>query len=392
MSDDSIPTLPLPELLELAQAMIRCNTCNPPGNELRLAEHLADWARARDLEAEVQPIAPGRANLRLRLTGGGDAPALVYCGHLDTVGPGDVPWQRDPFGGEAADGCLWGRGASDMKGGLAAMLAAMAALRRAGARLPGDLLLLATADEEVDMLGAARLAAEGGLSGAGWLVIAEPTNLDLVPAHRGVLWLEVVTYGRAAHGSMPHLHMAALAQRLSTLRLDAPPHPLLPPPTVSVNTIAGGKQVNIIPDLCRATIDIRTVPGQDHAQVLEAVRSALTDLAASIPDFQFELRVLTDRPPVETATGHPLLAAARRAARRALGLEPPVRAVSYCTDASVLLAGAGLPTLLFGPGDDRLAHQCNEHIRIDSLAAAARVFAALPPAVYASGAGESVPR
>ncbi len=396
MSDDSLPTLPLPELLALAQAMIRHDTCNPPGNEQALAEALAAWARAADLQAEVLPIAPGRANLRLRLPGLGDAPALVYCGHLDTVGPGDVPWQRDPFGGEVADGAVWGRGAADMKGGLAAMLAALAALRRAGARLPGDLVLLATADEEVDMLGAARLAAGAELSRAGWLVIAEPTNLDLVPAHRGVLWLEVVTHGRAAHGSMPHLginavlHMAALVQHLSALRLAAPTHPLLPPPTLSVNTMAGGRQVNVVPDQCRATLDIRTVPGQDHAQVLETVRSAIGQLAASIPEFRSELRVLTDRPPVETALSHPLLAAARQAAGRSLTHEPSVRAVSYCTDASVLLAAGLRPTLLFGPGDDRMAHQVDEHVRVEALAAAARFYAALPWAVFSLPTDEAV--
>lgn len=393
MTDDLLPALALADLVELAQAMIRHNTCNPPGNEQALAVQLADWARAHGLEAEVLPIAPARANLRLRLPGGGQAPALVYCGHLDTIGPGDVPWRHDPFGGAVIDGLLQGRGASDMKGGLAAMLAAMAALRRAGERLPGDLVLLATADEELGMTGAARLAAEGALSGAGWLVIAEPTSLDLVRAHRGVLWLEAVTHGRAAHGSMPHLgvnailHMTALAQRLSALRLPAAPHPLLPPPTISLNTIAGGQQVNIVPEQCRATIDIRTVPGQVHAQVLETVRSAIAGLAEAIPEFRFDLRVLADRPPVETAPDDPLLDAARRAAEAALGFEPPVRAISYCTDASILLAAGPLPTLLFGPGDERLAHQCDEHVPVEALAAAARFFAALPRAVFAAQAG-----
>jgi len=387
MSHDSIPTLPQAELLEVAQTMLRLNTCNPPGNERLLADYLAGWARARDLEAEVLPFAPGRANLRIRLPGE-QAPALVYCGHLDTVGPGEVAWQHDPFGGETADGFLWGRGAADMKGGLAAMLAAMAALRSAAVRLPGDIVLLATADEEVDMLGAARLSAEGALSGAGWLVIAEPTGLELVPAHRGVLWLELLTHGRAAHGSMPHLgtnavlHMAALAQRLAGLRLPAPAHPLLPPPTLSLNTIQGGQQINIVPDFCRATLDIRTVPGQDHAQVFETVRAAVSEMSGTLPELRFELRVLNDRPPVDTASDHPLLHAAKRAAKQALGHEPPVRAVSYCTDASVLLAGGALPTLLFGPGDDRLAHQCDERVPVESLVAAARFYAALPGAVY----------
>jgi succinyl-diaminopimelate desuccinylase len=375
--------------VELAQALVRIDTTNPPGNEERMAEYLAQQAQGWGLAARLLPVAPGRANLLIRLPGAGQAPTLIYSGHLDTVPVGQQAWSHDPFAGEVSQGRLWGRGAADMKGGVAAMLSAMAALRRDQIRLPGDLIFLGTIDEEIGFLGSHRLLDDGFLDGAGWLVIAEPTNLDLVPAHRGVLWLEIETLGRAAHGSMPHLgvnavlHMNALIDRLTRLPLPAPAHRLLPPPTLSVNRVSGGDRINVVPDHCLAWVDLRTVPGQDHAALLAELDQVVVSLAASLPEFRCNLRVLADRPAVETAADHPLMQSARAVARGVLGREPAMRGVSYCTDASVFQPPEKVPTLIFGPGDDNLAHQRDEHVEIAALVAAGRFFTALPQEIFA---------
>ncbi|MFN0074599.1 MAG: M20 family metallopeptidase, partial [Chloroflexota bacterium] len=340
------------------------------------------------LQAEIRDVAPGRPNVVIKLAGTGAAPTLLYLGHLDTVPPGEVSWIYPPLSGELADGRIWGRGAADMKGGLAAMLVAMATLQRAKLALPGDLVLVAVVGEEVDCAGSKHFLAEHGMDNVGWLVISEPTAMDFVVAHRGALWVEATTYGKTAHGSMPHLGVNAilgmleLVHRLRGWEHPWSPHPLLAPPTLSVNTIEGGVKTNVIPDTCRATIDMRTLPGQRHPEILESLRRLADEVALSQPDLRAEIRAVNDEPPVETPMDHPLVAAAQRAAEVALGGSRPVRAATYYTDASVLQPPTGVPTLIVGPGEDGQAHQPNEWVAVDKLMDAARLFAVLPSRIF----------
>lgn len=376
-------------LVTLTQELIRIDSVNPPGNEQAVAELLDSRARAWGLDSEILNVQDGRPNVVVTLKGAGTAPTLLYLGHLDTVPPGEVPWEHPPHGGDIVDGKIWGRGASDMKSGLSSMLVAMAALKKAGAKLPGDLVLVGVVGEEVDCLGSKDFLARGLMQGVDWLVISEPTAMDLVVAHRGALWVEATTYGKTAHGSMPHLgvnaiqHMLELVHRLRGWEHPFEAHALLAPPTMSVNTIQGGNKTNVVPDICRTTIDIRTLPGQRHEEIMAALEAVAADIARTTPDFRAEFRAVNDQPPVETPIDHALVAAAQRAAEMSLGGTRPVRAATYYTDASVLQPPTGVPTLIVGPGEDVLAHQPNEWVAIDALSAAARLFTALPEAIFA---------
>jgi succinyl-diaminopimelate desuccinylase len=385
--DDALANIDDATLTDFTQQLIRLDSMNPPGQEQAVADEFARQGRDWGLEVTVEYVVEGRPNVLVRLPGGG-APTLLYCGHLDTVPPGGVPWEHEPLSGDLVGDQLWGRGASDMKSGLTSMLAAMAALRQADVRLPGDLVLAAVVGEEVDCAGSRHYLAQGGMDGVAWLVLSEPTNLDLVVAHRGALWLEATTYGKTAHGSMPHLgtnaivHMMELVHRVRCWEYPWQPHPLLQPPTLSVNTIAGGVNTNVVPDVCRTTIDIRTLPDQDHGEVLRSLERLADDLTGSVPEFRAEFRVLNDRAPVQTPVDDPLVLAAQAATRIAFRADRPVRGASYYTDASVLQPPTGVPTLIIGPGDDRLAHQPNEFVSVEALVAAARFFTALPLEVY----------
>ena len=164
---------------------------NPPGDEAAVVELLAARATAWGFAPRIVDVLPGRPNLIVELAGSGERPAVVLSGHSDTVPPGEAPWEHDPFSGALVDGEVWGRGATDMKAGLATMLAAMAAMQRRGWRPKGDVRLAVTIGEEVDCVGASHLRDTGGLDGAGWIVIGEPTNLDVVAAHRGAIWLQI---------------------------------------------------------------------------------------------------------------------------------------------------------------------------------------------------------
>ncbi len=379
---DSITAHETGEAVELLQELIRLRSVNPPGNEGDVARAVARRARDWGLNASLVPVVDDRPNLLVSLPGAGERPALVLSGHTDTVPPGETPWEHDPFSGDLSDGHVWGRGAVDMKGGVAAMLVAMAALARRGWQPRGDLRFVGTIGEEVDCIGAEHVRDTDGLAGVGWIVIGEPSNLDIVAAHRGAVWLEIVAHGKTAHGSMPHLgvnailHLAELLRWLCERRFPYEEHPLLAPPTVNVGTISGGVKTNVVPDRCVATVDLRTLPSQDHAEILRDVRDLAAELESTTPGLQFDVRVGNDMPAVETPVDHPIVTETRAAVAAALGAEPAIRGATYYTDGGIF-APSGIPMVIFGPGDDKLAHQPNERVEVDHMALAVRAYAAI---------------
>jgi succinyl-diaminopimelate desuccinylase len=379
------------QTVELLRELVRTNSYNPPGREDAVARIVAEHARAWGLRAELAPLAEGRSNLLVSLPDEADGPTLLFCGHLDTVPPGDQPWEHDPLSADLVDGLLHGRGTVDMKGGLVAMLAAMRSRADQGRRLRGRLRLVGLVGEEVDCFGAKSFLESGGMRGVDWLVVGEPTNLDVVVAHRGALWLELTAHGKTAHGSMPHLgvnaidHLIELLRGLRGLPFEYTPHALLTPPTMSVGTIHGGVKTNVVPDRCQATVDLRTLPGQRHDEIVDAVLSLADRHEEDAPGLRLEVRVANDLPPVETSADAPLARAFQAAVAEATGARPRVRGVSYYTDASVLQPPTGVPTVIFGPGDERLCHQPDEQIEVGQVLAAARCYGALAGSLLAPG-------
>jgi succinyl-diaminopimelate desuccinylase len=373
------------EVVGLAQTLIGIDSTNPPGREQRIAEALAAHAAAGGLDVNLVPVSAGRSNVFIRLRGQGSAAGRVaYCGHLDTVVAGASPWQRDPFGAEIVDGLLWGRGAVDMKSGLAAMLGALLAIHRSEVRLNGTVELIALVGEEVDCAGATRLIRTGSMEGVRWLVVGEPTGLDVAIAHKGCVRLRVTTRGTPAHASRPDLgrnailDMAALLPELGKVDLSAVSHPLLTPATAAVTTVSGGSAVNVVPDCCSAEFDVRVLPGQTAAAVVSQFEERIDAVAARNPGLKAGVEVFYQRDAVETQEDHPLVVALQETARSVLGRPARVRAVDFFTDASVLQPPTGIPTVLFGPGDIGLMHQTDERVLVRDIVTASRVFALLP--------------
>jgi succinyl-diaminopimelate desuccinylase len=359
------------EVVELTRRLVQTETINPPGGEAAAAGIVAERLEAAGFSVESHELAPGRTGLVARL-GGDSRPPLCMTAHLDTVPLGRAEWSRDPLGGEIDGDRLYGRGTSDMKGGLAAIVVAAERVAALGAGEAGLELVLCAA-EETGCEGARQMAEAGALGRAGAVLVAEPTSNHPCIAHKGVVWLDARTTGRTAHGSMPELgdnavyKLARAVTELERFQLPEAEHDLLGRPTLSVGTFSGGMNVNSVPDEATAGIDIRTVPGLAEDDAIAAVERLLGD--------EVQLGVRVKLPPVVTAPDDPWVAEVYDVMEPLLGERPAPRGLAYFTDASALTpAYGGPPTIICGPGHPEQAHQTDEHCSIANLEAAAEGF------------------
>ncbi len=359
-----------------------------PRQEERVAEALAAWLAGHGLEPRLDEVAPGRPNLLATTGGAAPGPRLVLCGHTDTV-PLNAGDPGVGFAGEVEDGRLHGRGAVDMKGAVAAMATAMAALAQSGALAAGSVTLAAVIDEEMESLGAERLV-ETGLAADG-AIVGEPTGNRLALGHKGLEWLEITFAGRAAHGGTPEAGVNAIvaAGRLVELverelvpQLAARSHPLLGPPTLNFGTVAGGDQPSTVAAACRLTADRRLVPGEDYlgavaelAALLARVEAAMPGLSTAIARVPGGMATL-EHVPLLTPADHPV-ARACLAARESVcgGADEPTSFPAW-TDGALLAAYASVPTVILGPGDLALAHTPRESVPVSAIRDAARIYAA----------------
>jgi len=372
-------------VVSLAARLIRTPTVNPPGDEQRLVELLAGELGAAGFTLESIDHGDGRGSLLATFGEDDGRMPLILSGHLDTVPVGGVPWQDDPFGARIRDGRLYGRGSTDMKGGVAAMV--VAALRvasdaRAGTPVRGRLVLALSADEEVGTTGARGLAAHPDFPRAGSLIVGEPTGLRPGIAEKGALWVEVRFAGKAAHGAYAHEGASAIAGLVSAMPgvvavvEPLPPHPLLGSTTANIAMIGGGSAPNMVADRAWAKVDVRSAPGVGHEAVLQGMRDALA--AAALPaGVTAEVVVVSDRRSFETAPEAPIVAAATRALAAAGVTDTAPVGLSYYTDAAELLAGGDYATLILGPGVPGMAHQVDEYVPLDDLVRGAAAYEAL---------------
>lgn len=379
----------LAELIELTRALVRIDSQNPTPGEAACADFVAGWLAQAGLPVRLLPLADGRPNLVARLEGRGGARPLVLLAHLDTVPIGEG-WTIDPLGGEVRDGRLYGRGAADMKAGLAVALLLLRDLLREAAELRGDLLLCCTADEEgPGMAGAVHLVATGQIPRAALVLALEPTGLRLRRATVGVMWYQVVVQGRQAHGGRAPLGVDAnhaMARIVVALKeaVAALPHrhPLLGPPLVTCSRLEGGVATNVVPPSCRAEFDLRIVPPMSPDDADALVRRVVAEAVAGVPGASAAVHNLgLRRPPVEAPETSPLVVALARAFARVVGrpLESGgADGHEAYTDASIVSVLTGNPhCTVWGPGSTDLAHVADEYVPVADLEVAARVLRAL---------------
>jgi succinyl-diaminopimelate desuccinylase len=359
--------------VKLTKELVRFNTINPPGAEGACAERLASLLEDAGFAVDLVPFGDERAQLLARIGDAHTRLPLGFTGHLDTVPLGAQPWTVDPFAAEIVDGKLYGRGSSDMKSGVAAFVTACIALADRLGRTPGVVLVI-TAGEETGCSGADALAdGKMPLPQIGALVVAEPTGNRPLVGHKGALWLEAVATGITAHGSMPErginaVHKAARAvTALQDFDFNLARHDVLGKATLNVGTIHGGLNINSVPDRAVVGIDIRTIPGADHAKI----RSQLTSYLGG----DVALSTLLDAPSVWTAPDHPWIGEVFHIAHEIAGFERKIAAAPYFTDASVLTPAMGSPpTAIIGPGELELAHQTDEYCFVSRIEEATEIY------------------
>lgn len=353
--------------IRLLRELVATNSVNPtlvagaPG-EADIAHAIAAEMRSFGLDVEVQEVAPDRPNAIGVLEGRRKGRTLMLCGHLDTVGVGGMPRPFEPI---ERDGRLYGRGAQDMKGGLAAMVSAARVLADGERLEAGRLVVAAVVDEEHSSLGADALVREWRADAA---VVTEPTDLEIAIAHKGFSWIEVEVFGKAAHGSRPAegedaiLRLGRVLQHLEALDRDLQsrmPHPRLGTGSLHASLIEGGRELSSYPDHARLKIERRTLPGE--TDVLEEVTGILDHLRLEDPTFRALARPIFSQPAYEMSPDHELPQTLGDALRLSGGT-PKITGVSFWADSAVL-GYAGIPSVLFGPGGAGL-HSADEYVTI----------------------------
>lgn len=397
------------ELVELAASLVRINSVWDPeagSSEEEAAKFVASWAREQGLQVLVEEAAPGRPNVIINWEAEPGSRRLMFEAHTDVVTPGDpLQWKHDPFAGIILEGRLYGRGANDTKGNLAAMLTAMAAIKRAGPKLKGSILGGVLCDEEGLMLGVQDFIRRGHADGVTGAIICEPQDGYICPVQKGAVRARFLVKGRMSHGAMPLSGLnpvpalSRLIEGLWNMEEEAArlynKDPLLGwpsfTPTVVRAPAKGPAQLNVVASKAELLVDIRTIPAQSHQEIVkglqalaERARHETLEAYARLDNIfgvkrnlslEVEMEVLSDRPCTHTPMEDPLVKSVEWATRILTGKEPVYSGVPGATDGTFLWAWKGIPIVTIGAGDREVPHQVDEWVDLAQLCLTAKIYA-----------------
>lgn len=370
------------DVRKVLQGLVRIPSVNPregkPGGifgEKRVAGYVARTLRARGIPARLEEAAPGRPNVFARIKPPGrPRRRILLDAHLDTV---EVEGMKiPPFSGTLKGGRIYGRGSCDCKAPLAAMICALGGLDRK--KIKSEISFCAVVGEEHDMLGARFLMKKR--RNFDWAVVGEPGKLNITIAHKGALRWELTTFGLAAHGARPELGINAIYKMSDFIRLlnkkiipgKGPRHPLLGGPVFNLGKISGGSAYNIVPDRCTILLERRYLPGEKTGEIIRELRGFLDGLKKKDPEFRYQLKFTHSYPAMEISPREELVLALKETIKkfhRGVVLEGKMGA----TDAGVY-SKCGIPSVVFGPGDDGVGHSANEYVKLDEVVKAARIL------------------
>lgn len=365
---------------ELLSQLVAIDSVNPDlvagaAGEAEISRFVAGWLREAGLEVTLQEVVPGRPNVIGRVRGTGGGRSLLLNAHMDTVG---VAGMAEPHAPWTRDGRLYGRGALDMKGGLAAML--LTAEQIARQPLPGDLIVAAVVDEEYASIGTSALVTNWHADAA---IVTEPTDLQICVAHKGFVWVDITASGVAAHGSRPDLGVDAIAKMghvlvglegLDQILRASPGHPLLGTGSLHASLIEGGQERSSYPAACRLAVERRTVPGETTAQVVEQMQAILDRRTAADPATRATLELVMERPSFAISPDAPIVTTLQASIQSIAGVAAELVGAPFWMD-SAILSAAGVPTVIFGPRGTG-AHAEVEWVELASVERCAGVLTA----------------
>lgn len=360
------------------------------GNEQEVANYVAEYLRNLNLGIEVhmEEVAPGRPNVIGIIDSKKPGKTLLFEGHTDVVTEGNRDkWDYDPFGAEIIDGRMYGRGTNDTKGNLACMITAVQSILLDQEEFTGKIILCIPCDEEGLMLGIKHFIAQGWADGVDGAIICEPEENQVCIAQRGAIRLRVDIYGKMAHGAIswsginPNWRMARFIVEMEKLekeeqeRYGEDPFLKWPSitPTILQAPVKGDAQINVIPDHCMTTLDIRTVPAQNHDELYAKIEAIIARMKESDPDFKVELTVLDNRPATYTERTNPVVKAVHHAVKHVLQKEPVYNGVPGATDGTFLHVH-GIPIVTIGAGDRDIPHQINEYVDLEELGQTTAIY------------------
>jgi succinyl-diaminopimelate desuccinylase len=369
------------ELIDLTTRLIQIPTENPPGNEKKAFLFLKPILSKMGFNIKTLLSPKGRWNIIAEKRWGKGGRRLIFNGHLDVVPAGHLAqWKYPPFQGRLEKGRIYGRGASDMKGGISSFLHAISLIDRSNIHLDqGAVVLHLVSDEE-----------SHGHQGTGFLtdkrmirgdsaIVGEPTDLEPVISQKGALWLRISTIGKSAHGSRPHAGINAIEKmkkaidQLHSISLEEE-HPLLGKPTFNIGMIQGGTKINIVPERCEIELDRRMLPGEEKEKILRTIREAFDSLQLQDPLFQYEIEEIAFAEPSEIIPDEEIVKVGVEAIKEVRGEMPRIRGFSGFTDSRFYIKQFRIPTLILGPGGTDQSHTTNESVDVDALVQAAQIY------------------
>ncbi|MFD2924857.1 M20 family metallopeptidase [Halobacillus naozhouensis] len=379
-------------VISLTQELVRIPSVYRPGvkggNEEKVAHYVADYLKQKGIEVHIEEVEPGRPNVIGIVDSGKPGKTLLLEGHTDVVTEGDhSAWRYDPFGAEIVEGKMYGRGTNDTKGNLACMITAVDSILQDDEEFTGKIILCIPCDEESMMIGIKHFIKNGWADKVDGAIICEPEENQVCISQRGAMRLELKTYGKMAHGAIswsginPNWRMARIIVELERLekkeqeRLGK--HPTLGwpsiTPTILSAPVKGEAQINVIPEQCMTTLDIRTVPGQDHEVLKQEILEIFTRLKKDDEHFKADFGVIEDRPWTETDKEEAVVKAVAKAVKNVMKQEPKYNGVPGATDGTFLHI-AGVPIVTIGAGDREIPHQINEYVDIEELAETTQIY------------------
>jgi len=371
------------EIIRLVQELVRIPSFSGDAQGLsQIAQVISGEMSRTGFSIQLIEAEEGLTNVIGKYQGSNNAPWILFNGHTDVVPvQKDEDWIVEPFSAEIKDGRIYGRGACDMKGGLAAMLAAPKIVFSLFPEYRGNIILTATVDEEIGGFKGMKYIVEQGIK-ADMGIVCEPTDLKIVNVCKGLLWLKLRTKGKSAHGGMPEhginavYKMAKILNRLEGYDFKQAPHDVLGKPTINIGRITGGARPNIVPDSCEAEIDIRYLPNQNHLKIVDELKELISDLKKKDRQIDAEIDIIRYRSSAEISKEEKVIQTIMEAFGEVTGNYPEFRGMVTPAD-SEYLVNAGIPSVMFGPGADQLAHTTNEWIAIDEILNAVKIYATI---------------